>query len=61
LPQQAGTDALIAELVLLRKLMLLLLAKLGSDSDEIGMALGVPSRTVRNWLSFNQVKHIASK
>jgi DNA-directed RNA polymerase specialized sigma24 family protein len=50
-----STDALLKELVALRRLVVLLLAKLGSDSKEIAMALDVDSSTVRGWMPMRKV------
>ncbi len=51
----ASVAELQAELRAIRQLLTLLLAKLGADSKEIGMALGVSPSTVRNTFSFRQV------
>ncbi len=41
-----------------KRLLMLLLAKLGSDSGEIAMAMGVDDSTVRRIISFRKVKRI---
>lgn len=53
----AALDERIAkELDSVKRLLVLLLAKLGSDSDEIAMALGVDSSAIRKMISMRQVK-----
>jgi len=42
----------------LKRLFVLLLVKLGSDSDEIAMALGVDSSVVRKMISMRKVEKI---
>jgi DNA-directed RNA polymerase specialized sigma24 family protein len=48
---QQGSEAL-------KRLMILLLYKLGSSSEEIGNALGVDSRSVRKMFSTKKVQRI---
>lgn len=48
----------LRELESIKKLMILLLAKLGSDSDEIGMALGTDSSGIRKIISMRKVEKI---
>ena len=52
-------DALLAELTTIRKLLAILLTKLGSDSGEIGAALGIDPRRIRDWISFTTIKRIS--
>lgn len=56
--QNFRSDEIIEELSTLKKLVMVLLAKLGSDSSEIGKAIGVPPRTLRDWVSFNGIESI---
>jgi hypothetical protein len=46
------------ELESIKKLLLLLLVKLGSDSDEIAMALGIDSSGVRKLISMRKVQKL---
>jgi hypothetical protein len=50
-----ANEAILKELILIRRLMLFLIAKLGSDSPEISTALQIPERTLRNWISFGGI------
>lgn len=54
-------DTVLDELVTIKQLLVILLAKLGSDSSEIGEALGVNPRRIREWVSFKRVKRISEK
>jgi hypothetical protein len=51
-------DELIDEVRDVKKLLMLLLAKLGSESDEIADTLGIGSSTVRTIIKFRKVKKI---
>lgn len=53
--QSASIRELTEETEAVKRLLVLLLAKLGSDSKEIGMALGVADSTVRKMISFRKV------
>ena len=55
--QNAGNldKAILKELALIRKLLVLLTVKLGSDSPEISTALRIPQRTLRDWVSFGGI------
>jgi DNA-directed RNA polymerase specialized sigma24 family protein len=55
----SSNDAVLKELEAMRRLMVLLLAKLGADSNEIAMALDVAPTTVRNWLPMRKVVRLA--
>jgi hypothetical protein len=44
----------------IKRLLVLLLLKLGSTSEEIGLALGVDSSVIRKMLPVRQVKKIVS-
>lgn len=48
-------DDVLQELVLIRKLLIIILVKLGSDSGEIGKAIDISPRTLRDWISFNGI------
>lgn len=48
----------VKELDAVKRLLILLLAKLGADSPEISMALGVGQSTVREMLQFRRVNKI---
>ena len=52
---------LLDELRTIKQLLVILLAKLGSDSGEIGKALKVEPRRVRDWISFNEVERVVDK
>ena len=52
-------EPLIREVEAVKKLLALLLAKLGSDSAEIAAALGLESSTVRRWITFRDVKKLS--
>lgn len=54
-------DDVLQELVLIRKLLIFMLVKLGSDSGEIGKAIDVSPSTLRNWISFNGIVSIMEK
>lgn len=49
------SSKLVEEMVLVRKLLVLLLVKLGSDSKEIATALGVGESTIRTWLPMRAI------
>ena len=51
-------EKLLREVESIKKLLILLLAKLGSDSDEIAMALGTDSSGVRKIISMRKVQKI---
>jgi hypothetical protein len=53
----SNSDGRVDALILSGRLVVLL-AKLGSDSREIGMATGAPRGTIRNWRSFREGKHL---
>lgn len=59
--QEFNSDELIKELSTIRKLIVILLVKLGSDSGEIGKALDIPPRTLRDWISFNGIDQITQE
>jgi DNA-directed RNA polymerase specialized sigma24 family protein len=59
--EDADLRDLADQLDSIRRLMILLLAKLGADSSEIGMALGVDSSTVRKQFTFGKVKVLSPK
>lgn len=46
------------ELEATKKLLILLLMKLGTSSDEIGLALGVTGRAVRKTIPSSKVKKL---
>ena len=48
------------ELEAIKRLHLLLLAKLGASSEEIAAALGVDGSTIRKMISFRSVKRISA-
>jgi hypothetical protein len=54
----SSNDDLLKELEAIRRLIVLLLAKLGSDSKEIAMALDIDSSTVRGWLPMRKVARL---
>ncbi len=54
----AAVAALTKEVQATKQLLVLLLAKLGSDSKEIAMALGIDASTVRRMISFRKVAKI---
>jgi hypothetical protein len=49
---------LLRELEYIKKLLVLLLAKLGSGSDEIAMALGIDSSGIRKMMPMRKVKKL---
>jgi len=53
-------DKILSELQRIEKLMIVLLAKLGSTSDEIGQALGLAPSVFRSAISFSKIKRIKS-
>jgi len=53
------TDRTAGELEAIKKLLILLLVKLGSTSEEIGAALGVHHSRVRQLVPTSKVKKIA--
>jgi hypothetical protein len=61
-PDQASTEHTLeqvrAELESVRRLLALLLVKLGSGSKEVALALGVPDSTVRNWMPTRNIAKI---
>jgi DNA-directed RNA polymerase specialized sigma24 family protein len=48
----------LEELQSIRKLLILLLVKLGATSEEIAQALGMDSSTVRKMLPIQKIKKI---
>jgi hypothetical protein len=59
--QKLEFDAVLSELVTIKQLLAILLAKLGSDSGEIGEALRVDPRRIRDWISFNGIERIPER
>ena len=53
-----ATKDLQTEIEAVKKLLVLLLAKLGSDSKEIAMALGVDDSSVRKMIKMKKVVKI---
>ena len=53
-----GFDELLEELQGVKLLLMLLLAKLGSESEELAMALGIGASTVRKKNAFRQVERL---
>ena len=51
-------DKILGELQPMEKLLIVLLAKLGSTSDEIGQALGVDASVFRKLISFSKIKRL---
>jgi len=51
-------DQLVNQIEDLKRLIVLLLAKLGSDSAEIGMALQIDSSGIRKMIQMRRVKKI---
>lgn len=51
-------DELVTELRSIKMLLVLLLAKLGSQSGEIAKAMGISDSTLRNWISLRDVEKI---
>jgi hypothetical protein len=51
-------DQLVNQIEDLKRLIVLLLAKLGSDSAEIGMALQIDSSGIRKMIQMRKVKKI---
>lgn len=49
---------ILEELDAVKRLMILFLIKLGSDSKEIGMALGISDASVRKIMSMRKVKKL---
>ena len=52
------TDRAVAELEAVKRLLILLLLKIGSTSEEIGTALGVHHSRVRQFVPSRKVKKI---
>jgi hypothetical protein len=52
---------LLGELRTIKQLLVILLAKLGSDSGEIGKALRVEPRRVRDLISFNEIERVIDR
>lgn len=52
------TDNTLAELESIKKLLLLLLIKLGTTSEEIGAALGMHPGSVRKLISGRKIKKL---
>ncbi len=57
-PQRIDFSELVCEMEGVKRLLILLLAKLGSDSKEVAMVLGVGDSTIRKMISFRQIKRI---
>lgn len=57
-PQRIDFSELVCEMEGVKRLLMLLLVKLGSDSSEIAMALGVDDSTIRKMISIRRVKRI---
>lgn len=57
---QGMSEELRAELENIRRLMIVLLVKLGSDSKEIGLALGVDSSTIRKMLPLSKISRLSN-
>lgn len=57
-PQRMDFSELVCEMEGVKRLLILLLAKLGSDSKEIAMVLDVDDSTIRKMISFRKVKRI---
>jgi DNA-directed RNA polymerase specialized sigma24 family protein len=49
---------ILDELQTIKKLIVVLLGKLGSTPTEIGDALGLNESTIRSWVSLGKVKEI---
>jgi len=56
--QPKNFSELVCEMEGIKRLLMLLLAKLGSDSKEIAKASGAGDSTIRKIISFRQVKRI---
>lgn len=52
------TENIAKELESIKMLLVLLLVKLGSDSKEIAMALGIDSSSVRHLMPIRKIKKI---
>ena len=48
------------ELENIRRLLVLLLVKLGTSSEEIGLALGIDPSAIRKWLPMKKIKIISA-
>jgi len=57
----SNPDAVLSELKAIKQLLVILLTKLGSDSGEIGDALGLDPRRIREWVSFKGIKRRSEK
>lgn len=57
-PLEKSITELEAGLQDVKRLLILLLAKFGADSNEIGMALGVDGSTIRRTISLRKVNKI---
>lgn len=57
----AKSEELLNELRVVKQLVVILLAKLGSDSGEIGKALGIEPRRIREWVSFNGIERVTER
>jgi hypothetical protein len=55
------SEEILNELRVIKPLLVILLAKLGSDSGEIGKALRAEPRRIRDWISFNEVERVFDK
>jgi hypothetical protein len=51
-------DQLVSQIEDLKRLLVLLLAKLGADSAEIGMALQIDSSGIRKMIQMRKVKKL---
>lgn len=61
LEQDTTNKEILDELVTIKRLLVILLTKFGSDSGEIGTALGIAPRTIRDLVSFKAIKKISGK
>ena len=51
-------ESLNAEIITIKKLFVLMLVKLGSNSKEIANAIGVAEQTVRSWIPMRQIEPV---
>jgi hypothetical protein len=56
----ASMEEVRSELEHIRRLLIVLLLKLGSDSKEIGIALGIDSSTVRKMFPVSKIARITT-
>ena len=57
-PQRIDFSELACEIEDVKRLLILLLAKLGSDSKEIARVLRVGDSTIRAMISFRKIKRV---